>query len=325
VPKMLRSIWEHDGVFRLRLATLLTDTWLWRWGLRFLATCGDKAAISTTELFLRDHSPYFNRLTRTIATAEGFTSRVDDVDEAMVLFADCGADGSTPRAVAGAPASAATQALFSASAEKAAQPPPVPWAASTALSHAEAAAREPSLANIGAVAGALHVPHDKMVDSHAFTTALAHVCETKYGVRFVHGVSGDVAALVDGDGDAVDVSSRHNVRGVVALDGRMYHSDIVIVASGAQAPRLLAPLDVDVPIYPVKGYSLTYDLGADCDVADAPTGMVRCSQKPPARPLAAPLLSIAHVLHHAYAVCSVPELHATCHARSSLSSRLKCT
>ena len=273
VPNMLKSIWNHDGTYRLRLLTLATDTWLWRWGLRFLLTCGDKSAIGATEGFLRDHSPYFNRLTRTIAEAEGFASKVDAWEtgrDTMVVYVDCGADGKTDSA--GDKPSDGTAAAYKAAKAKAAQPPPVPWAATTALTPAEAAAREPSLRPTlkGAMAGAVHPPHDTLIDSQGYTSQLAEVCKAKYGVRFVHGSHGTVTSLVHG--------AEGGVEAVQTADGTMHGSDVVVVASGAQAPRLLAPLGVDVPIYPVKGYSLTYDLGDDATALSeegaAPNGLL---------------------------------------------------
>ena len=273
VPNLLKSMYNHDGTYRLRLGTLLTDTWLWRWGLRFLKTCGDNQARGNTEGFLRDHSPYFNRLTRTIADAEGFADRVDGTRDAMVVYVDCGADGKTDSS--GSEVSQGTADAYAAAKAKAAQPPPVPWAATTALSPSEAAAREPSLAPTlaGALAGAIHPPHDSLLDSHGFTCRLAEVCEQKYGVRFVHGAAGDVTSLVqrrfkeDPDG---------SIEAVETADGGRFESDVVVVASGAQAPRLLAPHGLDVPIYPVKGYSLTYDLsdGKAVPPKAAPEGLL---------------------------------------------------
>ena len=266
MPNMLKSLWNHDGVYRLRLGTLATDTWLWRWGLRFLYTCRDQDAINATEEFLRDQSPYFNRLTKTIAEAEGFAPHVDGTDESLVVYVDCGADGTTKSD--GSEPSPATASAFAAAAAKAAQPPPVPWAATSALEPTEATAREPSLApSSGAMAGAIHPPHDSLLDSHGFTTNLAKVCAEKYGVRFVHGAAGDVTSLVQSADPTVGISA------VQTADGACHAADLVVIASGAQAPRLVAPLGVDAPIYPVKGYSLTYEVG-DCPEVDAPSNLL---------------------------------------------------
>lgn len=265
VPNMLKSLWNHDGTYRLRLGTLATDTSLWRWGIQFLRTCGDQGAINTTEAFLRDHSPYFGRLTRAVAEAEGFAERVDGAAETLVVYVDAGADGVSGSD--GQAPSASTAAAYDAAAAKAALPPVVPWAAMTALSPDEAVVREPALAGVrGAIAGALHPPHDTLLDSHGYTTELASVCEAKYGVRFVHGDSGDVVGL---EADAAD----GRVRGLATADGGTLAADVVVVANGSQAPKLLSPLGCYLPIYPVKGYSLTYDVG-DMPPDEAPSNLL---------------------------------------------------
>ena len=271
MPALLHSLYNHDGTYRLRLGTLLGDTWLWRWGLRFLKTCGDKGAIAETEEFLRDHSPYFNRLTYAIADAEGFAKSVDGTREAMVVFVDCGADGKSTSD--GTEASAGTASAYASAKAKASTPPPVPWAVTHALTPAETAAREPALKPTlaGALAGAVHAPHDSLLDSHGFTTSLAKVCASRYGVKFVHGEAGDVTSLARRS--FARGNPRGGVDGVHTADGGYRASDIVVVATGAQAPRLLAPLGIDAPIYPVKGYSLTYDVSGLAP-SEAPTGLL---------------------------------------------------
>lgn len=49
---------------------------------------------------------------------------------------------------------------------------------------------------------------------------------------------------------------RNRVRGVATADGEI-EADRVIVASGIDARNLLAPLGVKVPLWPIKGYSLS--------------------------------------------------------------------
>ena len=267
VPAMLKSLYNHDGTYRLRLGTLLTDTHLWSWGLRFLATCVDKSTIGTTESFLRDNSPYFSRLTYAIAKAEGFASKVDGAQDTTVVFVDCGADGKSGSN--GTAPSDGTAAAFAAAAAKASQPPPVPWATTHALTPSEVVPREPALARTlnGSLAGGVLPPHDSLLDSHGFTTELATVLAQRYGVRFVHGAAGDVTALVE-DADGARIES------VATSDGTYHGADVIVVANGSHAPKLLGPLGVDVPIYPVKGYSLTYEIGADCPASAAPSQLL---------------------------------------------------
>lgn len=268
VPNMLRSLWNHDGTYRLRPGTLATDTSLWRWGLHFLRTCGDPSAIQATEAFLRDHSPYFADLTRSVAVAEGFADQVDGTDQTMVVYVDAGADGVSGSD--GAVPSAVTAAAYAAAAAKAALPPPVATATMRALSADEAVAREPSLAGVRSViAGALHPLHDSLLDSHGYTKGLASTCASKYGVRFQHGDSGDVVGMERASTDG-------RITGLHLADGTSLAADVVVVANGSQAPRLLGTVGGGyVPIYPVKGYSLTYDVGSGGEGAlAAPDGLL---------------------------------------------------
>src|SRR5690606_11995553 len=43
----------------------------------------------------------------------------------------------------------------------------------------------------------------------------------------------------------------------VRIDGRAETADHYVLAMGSWSPRLLAPLGIRLPVYPLKGYSLT--------------------------------------------------------------------
>ena len=43
----------------------------------------------------------------------------------------------------------------------------------------------------------------------------------------------------------------------VRIDGRLETADRYVLAAGSWSPRLLAPLGIRLPVYPLKGYSLT--------------------------------------------------------------------
>jgi len=104
---------------------------------------------------------------------------------------------------------------------------------------------EPALGLVpGKFVGGLRLPGDETGDAHVFTQALAALCAAR-GVEFRHGVT--VAAL-ETEGDAVV--------GVTTSEGKLT-ADAYVVAMGSYSPALLRPLDVYVPVYPVKGYSLT--------------------------------------------------------------------
>ncbi len=106
-------------------------------------------------------------------------------------------------------------------------------------------AAEPALARVrGKFVGGLRLPGDETGDCFKFTGALAGVCRQQ-GVEFRH----DTAI----HGIATDAG---RVTGVATGSG-MVSGDAYVVALGSYSPRLLGPIGVRVPIYPVKGYSLT--------------------------------------------------------------------
>ena len=114
---------------------------------------------------------------------------------------------------------------------------------------------EPGLATarVG-FAGGLRLPNDETGDCWLFTDRLAALA-ADLGVSFRYDTS--VTGL-DAEGDAV--------RGVVTNAGR-FSADAYIVALGSYSPLLLRPLGIDLPIYPIKGYSITVPI---IDVSVAP-------------------------------------------------------
>jgi D-amino-acid dehydrogenase len=113
------------------------------------------------------------------------------------------------------------------------------------LDAAGCAANEPALARVaGHYVGGLSMPGDETGDAHLFTQRLAALAAAA-GVMFRHGVT--VRGLETEAGA---------VKTVVTDAGRLT-ADRYVVALGSYGPALLRPLGLDVPIYPVKGYSLT--------------------------------------------------------------------
>ena len=104
---------------------------------------------------------------------------------------------------------------------------------------------EPALAQMqGSLAGALRLPGDETGDCHLFTTRLA-ARASEAGVEFRFGRRVE-ALLASGD----------RLTGV-RIDGRTETADAYVLALGSWSPRLLAPVGIDLPVYPLKGYSLT--------------------------------------------------------------------
>ena len=115
----------------------------------------------------------------------------------------------------------------------------------TELSAADCVQYEPALANVvHKLAGALHLPNDATGDCHLFTTRLAALCREQ-GVRFVfnHAI------------ERFELSGKR-IQAVYA-GGKRREAEHFVCALGSFSRPLLMQLGLDVPVYPVKGYSIT--------------------------------------------------------------------
>ena len=92
--------------------------------------------------------------------------------------------------------------------------------------------------------GALLLPGDETGDCFKFTQNLAKMAEA-LGVKFKFGVN--IQGLL---------SSGGAINGVKTDEG-ILTADQYLVCMGSYSPQLLRPLGLRLPIYPVKGYSLT--------------------------------------------------------------------
>lgn len=111
-------------------------------------------------------------------------------------------------------------------------------------------ALEPALQDTkSTLAGGLYFARDEVGDCNKFTQGLAAAC-TARGVRFHYGET--VRAIE---------TSNSRVAGVTTNKGRIA-ADTVVVAMGSFTAPLLAKLGIRVPIYPVKGISITFARGA---------------------------------------------------------------
>lgn len=117
--------------------------------------------------------------------------------------------------------------------------------------------REPNLADgDGAPDTGVLFPSDRTGDCRLFTQGLADACKHR-GVEFLFGA--DVTSILH---------ENRSVHGVAYRVGAVMHTrpfNAVVVAAGIQAKWLLESLHVQVPLYPIKGYSLT--ARGDCAAA----------------------------------------------------------
>lgn len=116
------------------------------------------------------------------------------------------------------------------------------------LTAAECLALEPALSAAPFVGG-IHTPDEEVADCHAFCVQLAERLQASGHCRQLHGRR--VTKIVEG-GAAV--------RGV-EVGGDLIEADHVVLAAGYRSAELMLP-GLRLPLYPLKGYSLTLPVGA---------------------------------------------------------------
>ena len=117
------------------------------------------------------------------------------------------------------------------------------------LTATEALALEPALSDmVEQIAGAIYSTIDESGDAKKFTEELAKVCvdervEFKYGVKIdgFKTTAGKISAVTSGEEE--------------------FAADDFVIALGVESPKLLKKLGIYLPIYPMKGYSLTMPAG----------------------------------------------------------------
>ena len=106
---------------------------------------------------------------------------------------------------------------------------------------------EPALAQVRhKLVGGLRTPDDETGDCRLFTQALTRLAEAE-GVRFRYG---ETIQSLRTEGD--------RITGVQCVSG-LEQAYAYVVALGSYSPLLLRGL-VDIPVYPMKGYSITVDI-----------------------------------------------------------------
>ena len=118
---------------------------------------------------------------------------------------------------------------------------------------------EPALARVQQkFLGGLLLPGDETGDCFKFTQNLAAIAVHR-GVQFRHGTTIQKLQAEGGQ-----------LTGVVT-DAGVLKADAYLLALGSHSPKLLKPVGVDIPVYPVKGYSITLPI---TDAAGAPESTV---------------------------------------------------
>jgi D-amino-acid dehydrogenase len=127
------------------------------------------------------------------------------------------------------------------------------------LDQAGCIAAEPGLAGVREkFVGGLRLPGDETGDCQMFSERLAALAAGR-GVTFRFDTS---ISRIEAEGGAVS--------GVVTSAGTL-RADAYVLALGSYSPILLRPLGITLPVYPVKGYSITVPI---TDEASAPVSTV---------------------------------------------------
>lgn len=128
------------------------------------------------------------------------------------------------------------------------------------LDRAGCVAAEPALGLVSEkIIGGLQLPGDETGDCFMFTQRLSALAQ-QLGVNFRYGASILKLAIEGG-----------RATGVMTSEG-LIKGDAVVVALGSYSPHLLRPLGMALPVYPVKGYSLTLPV-IDAEAAPVSTVM----------------------------------------------------
>lgn len=104
------------------------------------------------------------------------------------------------------------------------------------------------------IAGAVYSPTDQSGDARMFTRGLAEHCRNELGVELAFDT---LIRGLETDGD--------RIAGVVTDDGRL-EADAYVMALGCDSPIIGRRIGLRLPIYPVKGYSVTVPRRQDAAV-----------------------------------------------------------
>jgi D-amino-acid dehydrogenase len=225
--KALRWLFQEHGPLRLRLQA---DPHQWRWLAAFLANCRAGANRTTTDRLLQ-----LGELSR-----QGMAQLAPVVAPAAFGWRD-----------AGKLVVYRTRKAF----EVAANKPASADGTRQVWSAADCVAREPALAAVeGKLAGGIYNSGEAVADCHAFCVALAGRIRTH--PRFQGFVQGEAARIVTQGG---------RVAGLDTDAGRLA-ADAYVLAAGMQSRALALTAGISLPLYPLKGYSLSAPIRRD-DVA----------------------------------------------------------
>jgi D-amino-acid dehydrogenase len=198
----------------------------WLWGLRFLAACRAGRAEATTRELLalaaQSRAGFEAMREREQIDCDFSATGKLVLFRGEAAFADARRQMELQRGLGGAPQQAVTRG--------------------------EALAIEPALAHAQVpIAGAIHTPSECAADCRKVCVGLADVLG-KRGVRLAFG------ATVQG------FTQRGNRVAALRTDMGEIEADAFVLAAGTASAVLARQLGIRLPLYPLKGYSATFDL-----------------------------------------------------------------
>jgi D-amino-acid dehydrogenase len=231
---LLKSLWQANSGLRLKphLNGQLVD-----WGLRFLRNC--TSARHRANSLAKTRLSFYSMAELDRVTRETGIAWNRGTEGVLYLFRERQELEASDKALA---------LLREAGADIA----PITWE--------EVVALEPGLEHARPkFVGALHGRSDEVGDARRFTEALAEVCRT-LGVTF------RLSTAVDGlEMQAGRVAALKTASGPIGADA-------FVLAAGSYSPQLGREAGLHLPIYPVKGYSVTAPVG-DPDQAPRTGGL----------------------------------------------------
>ena len=221
IPKIPPWLLRRDSPLRFRPEL---DPDQWRWILAFLAACNGSTADDTTQKLLR-LAFYSRDLMHELV--ETHAPDFDYVQNGkLVVHTDAGSFESAKRLMD-------FQRTLGAEQE--------------ALDPKACVEIEPALESMGArMVGAIYTPSEDAGDCYRFCNELQRIMTTGANpVAYRFGV--EVERLLPSRGRLMGVETNLDV----------FEADAYVLALGTNAPYLTKPLGIRVPVYPLKGYSLT--------------------------------------------------------------------
>jgi D-amino-acid dehydrogenase len=221
IPKIPPWLLRRDSPLRFRPEA---DIEQWRWCAEFLAACNQATAELTTQRLLR-LAFYSRDLMHELVASDA--PEFDYVQNGkLVVHTARGSYESAKRLMDYQRSLGAEQ---------------------QALERDECVALEPALAHMAPrIAGAIYTPSEDAGDCYKFCNELA---------RLMSDGPNPVAWHFDVEVQRL-LPSRGGLMGVETSRG-VFEADAYVLALGTNAPELLRPLGIRVPVYPLKGYSLS--------------------------------------------------------------------